>query len=122
LIQYLASLTTAKLILWGYFLWYLVFAYLYFDPDPRLWLTSLGLALIVGFALYTNARASSDGNRPLEAWQTFRFFLTPFCVSSFSALVKGRNFILIFSPNVEDNLIAAGIILAASVLVVMAKK
>jgi len=122
LIRYLASLSPPKQILWGYFLWYLVFAYLYFDSDPRLWLTSSGLALIVGFALYTNARTSNDGNRQLETWQTFRFFLTPFCVSSFSALVKGRNFILIFSPNVEDNLMAAGIIVAAYVLTVMAKK
>lgn len=122
MIRYLASITPARQILWGYFLWYLVFAYLYFDADPRLWLTSLGIALVVGFALYTNARASSDGTRPLENWQAFRFFLTPFCVSSFSALVKGRNFILIFSPNVEDNLIAAGIIVGAYVLSVMAKK
>jgi hypothetical protein len=34
----------------------------------------------------------------LEFWQTVRLFMMPFCVSSFSALVKGRGFILIFSP------------------------
>jgi hypothetical protein len=30
----------------------------------------------------------------------------PFCVSSFSALVKGKGFILIFSPRTNENLIA----------------
>ncbi len=121
MIQYLASLPAAKQILWGYFLWYLVFACLYFDPDPRLWLTSLGLSLIVGYALYTNAKTASHGNNQLEPWQTFRFFLTPFCVSSFSALVKGRDFMLVFSPQVQDNLIATGVIAGAYLLALLAK-
>ncbi|MBX9879336.1 MAG: hypothetical protein K2Y22_12825 [Candidatus Obscuribacterales bacterium] len=119
MIRYLASLPPAKQILWGYFLWYLVFACLYFDADVRLWLTSLGIALIVGLALYTNAK--SAGNTKLETWQTFRFFLTPFCVSSFSALVKGRDFILVFSPKLQDNLIAAGVIATAFCLTLFAK-
>lgn len=122
MIQYLASMPKAKQILWGYFLWYLVFASLYFDPDSKVWLTSLGLALIVGFALYTNAKTTTSGNHQLETWQTFRFFLTPFCVSSFSALVKGRDFILVFSPKLQDNLIAAGCIAAAYLLTVVAKR
>lgn len=122
MIEYLASLSKAKKILWGYFLWYLVFACLYFDPDIRLWLTSLGLALIVGFALYTNAKTTSNGSGQLESWQTFRFFLTPFCVSSFSALVKGRDFILVFSPKLQDNLVAIGVIAAAYLLTVIAKQ
>ena len=29
----------------------------------------------------------------------FRLFVTPFCVSSFSMLIKNRGFILIFSRN-----------------------
>lgn len=33
----------------------------------------------------------------------------PFCVSSFSALVKGRGFILIFSPRIYENVIALGL-------------
>lgn len=121
MIQYLASLPAAKQILWGYFLWYVVFACLYFDPDPKLWLTSLGLSLIVGYALYTNAKATSRGNNQLEPWQAFRFFLTPFCVSSFSALVKGRDFMLVFSPHLQDNLIALGVIAVAYLFVLMAK-
>ena len=34
---------------------------------------------------------SVESNR----WQTFRLFLMPFCVSSFSALIKGQGYILI---------------------------
>jgi hypothetical protein len=35
--------------------------------------------------------------------------MMPFCVSSFSALVKGRGFTLIFSPNPTEILLAVGI-------------
>ena len=64
----------------------------YFDPNPRLWLTSLGLSLIIGFALYISTTAAGNKKVHLEFWQTFRLFLMPFCVSSFAALVKGRRF------------------------------
>jgi hypothetical protein len=82
-------------VLWCYLLWYLVIVARYFDPNPRLWLTSLGLSAIIGIALILNA---GWGRGPLDRWQAFRFFLMPFCVSSFSALVKGRGFVLVFSP------------------------
>ena len=42
---YLAGLTPARTVLWCYLLWYLVVLVRYFDPSPRLWLTSLGLSL-----------------------------------------------------------------------------
>jgi hypothetical protein len=44
----------------------------------------------------------------LEPWPTFRLFVTPFCVSSFAALVKGQGFILIFSPKWRENALAVG--------------
>jgi len=71
----------------------------YFDPSPSLWLTSLGLSVIIGTALLINARTS--GGR-IEPWTTFRFYLTPLCVSSFSALVKGRGFFLVLSPRIGE--------------------
>ena len=52
LIRYLANLSTGRLILWCYFIWYLAVLIRYFDPSLRLWLTSLGLSLIIGFALF----------------------------------------------------------------------
>lgn len=102
LVRYLSNLSTGRLILWCYFIWYLVVAFRYFDPSPSLWLTSLGLGLIVGFALYTNAAASRPENVRPDPWQTFRFYLTPFCVSSFAAMVKGRDFFLVFSPRLDE--------------------
>jgi hypothetical protein len=97
LIRYLANLTMGRLILWCYFVWYAVVVVRYFDPSPRLWLTSLGLSLIIGFALYLSTTAGTNKVK-LDGWQAFRLFLMPFCVSSFAALVKGKGFVLIFSP------------------------
>ena len=97
-----------RLILWCYFLWYAFFVVRYFDPSRNLWLTSLGIALIVGIALILSTR-TGGGTARLDPWVTFRLFLMPFCVSSFSALVKGRGFVLIFSPRVIENFLALGL-------------
>jgi hypothetical protein len=104
--NYLANLSRGRLILWCYLIWYLVVLVRYFDPSPRLWLTSLGLSFIIGIALYLSV---TTGKTKPDRWQTFRLFLMPFCVSSFSALVKGREFILIFSPRLFENLVALGL-------------
>jgi len=109
LIHYLSSLSKGRLILWCYFIWYLVVLFRYFDPSPRLWLTSLGLSLIIGFALYISTTAAGETKVKLERWQIIRLFMMPLCVSSFSALVKGRGFFLIFSPNLDEILIAVGL-------------
>lgn len=109
LLRYLANLTTGRLILWCYFIWYVVVLVRYFDPSPRLWLTSLGLSLIIGVALYISTTAGSNAKVKLERWPTFRLFLMPFCVSSFAALVKGKDFILIFSPKPGEILLAVAL-------------
>ena len=109
LIHYLSNLSKGRLILWCYFIWYLVVLVRYFDPSPRLWLTSLGLSLIIGFALFVSTTAAGEKKLKLERWQVIRLFMMPFCVSSFSALVKGKGFFLIFSPNLEEILIAVGL-------------
>jgi hypothetical protein len=109
LIRYLSNLSKGRLILWCYFIWYLVVLVRYFDPSPRLWLTSVGLSLIIGFALYVSTTAAGDNKVKLERWQVIRLFMMPFCVSSFSALVKGKGFFLIFSPSLEEILIAVGL-------------
>jgi len=109
LLRYLANLSTGRLILWCYFIWYLVVLVRYFDSSLRLWLTSLGLSAIIGFALYISTVSAGMAKVKLEFWQTFRLFLMPFCVSSFAALVKGKGFILIFSPRIEEIGIAVGL-------------
>jgi hypothetical protein len=108
LIKYLRNLSNGRLILWCYFIWYCVVLARYFDPNPRLWLTSLGLSLIIGFALYLSTAAAGKDLR-LGFWPTFRLFLMPFCVSSFAALVKDKGFFLIFSPKPMETLFAAAL-------------
>jgi hypothetical protein len=122
LVRYLATLGTGRLILWCYFIWYLVVLVRYFDPAPRLWLTSLGLAVIIGFALYVSTTATGSNRVKLERWQVIRLFLMPFCVSSFAALVKGRGFILIFSPNPNEVLLAAALCALLCAVVFLLKK
>lgn len=122
LIRYLSRLTNGRLILWCYFIWYLVVLVRYFDANPFLWLTSFGLSLIIGFALYISTTASGSNKLKLERWPTFRLFLMPFCVSSFAALVKGKGFVLIFSPNAAEILVAIGLCGALCSVVVILRK
>jgi hypothetical protein len=110
-ICYLAGLSKGRFILWCYLIWYLVVLARYFDPAPTLWLTSLGLSGIIGMALYISATASPGSTKP-PFWPTARLFMMPFCVSSFAALVKGRGFVLVFSPRWIDSAIALAVILA----------
>jgi hypothetical protein len=42
----------------------------------------------------------------------------PFCVSSFSSLIKGKGFLLIFSPSASELAIAAGLCAAFSAIVI----
>lgn len=109
LIRYLTNLSNGRLILWCYFIWYVVVLARYFDPSPRLWLTSLGLSFIIGFALFVSTTKAGTAQVKLERWQVIRLFLMPFCVSSFSALVKGKGFVLIFSPRPIELLTAAAL-------------
>src|SRR5260221_385716 len=103
LANYLARLTGGRLILWCYLIWYLVVLVRYFDGTARLWFPSLGLSAIIGLALMLSTTASTRGATKLDRWQTFRLFLMPFCVSSFSALVKNCGFVLVFSPQWKEN-------------------
>ncbi len=120
--RYLATLSRGRLILWCYFIWYCVVLVQYFDAAPRLWLTSLGLSGIIGFALYLSTAGSGTTKVQLDRWQLFRLFLMPFCVSSFAALVKGKNFILIFSPNPAEIMLAVAICAALWLVVFVLKR
>ena len=104
LLAYFRGLNTPRIVLWCYLLWYLVMAAYYFDPAPLIWMTSAGISLIIGFALDLNNRAS--GAPTMRGWPLFRLYLFPFCVSSFSALVKGHGFMLIFSPVATETAVA----------------
>jgi hypothetical protein len=109
ILRYLRNLNTGRLILWCYFIWYLVVLVRYFDPDRRIWATSFGLCALIGFALYVNTAFSGPARLRIGFWPTVRLFMMPFCVSSFSALVKGHNFFLIFSPDPYEIVMAVSI-------------
>lgn len=120
--RYLAGLSAGRYALWCYFIWWAVVLVRYFDPDYRIWLTALGLSVIIGLALYINTTRSGTARVRLEPWPTFRLFLTPFCVSSFAALVKGKGFFLIFSPRWPEMAVAASLCLALGGLALLARR
>lgn len=103
--RYLLTVKRSKVVLWCYLIWYLVMACFHFDPSPRLWLTSLGISVVIGIALNLSVN-KSDTSEKSNHFQTMRLFLMPLCVSSFSAMVKDQGFILIFSPHWQENLLA----------------
>ncbi|MBS0336530.1 MAG: hypothetical protein JSS40_06910 [Proteobacteria bacterium] len=118
-LAYLSRLTPGRQVLWCYLIWYLVMATRHFDPAPGLWLTALGISAIMGVALYLSF--SVPGQRP-DRWHVMRLFLIPFCVASFSALVKGQGFILVFSPSLAEDLLASALCAAVVAACAVARR
>jgi hypothetical protein len=106
MIHYLSNLSRGKIILWCYLIWYLVIAYFYFDPEIHIWLNSAGISVVIGIALMLSV-SSNNGLKP-DKWQVFRLFAMPFCVSSFSSLIKGHGFILIVPPTPSEQVTVVG--------------
>lgn len=111
-IRYFADLRVPKLVLWCYLAWYLTIVSFYFDPAPVVWFTALGMAAVIGIALVFSTKVPGQG---MERWTLFRLFLSPFCVSSYSTLVKGKGFLLIFPT--QPRPLLAGIAACVAVVV-----
>jgi hypothetical protein len=94
-VRYFAQLPAGKIVLWCFLIWYASTVIHHFDPTPAIWLNALGISAIIGVALYLSVNNPAS---PPDRWTTLRLFLMPFCVSSFSQLIKGRDFVLIFPP------------------------
>ena len=119
----LHNLPTGPTILWRYFLCWALSIVNHLDSTPRIWLTSVGLSGIIGAALLISTQSQSSGRWVWpDRWVTFRLFLMPFCVSSFSALVKSAGYILVFPPSWRENAIGIGAIIAFLLLVFSVKK
>jgi hypothetical protein len=103
LLQYFCNIKIHKLILWCYLIWYLVVVTFYFDPMPKIWINSIGISAVIGTALMLSVSNSSS---KIDYWQTFRLYLMPFCVSSFSSLIKDQGFIVIISPKPQETILA----------------
>ncbi|MGM8361131.1 hypothetical protein ACSV4D_04360 [Flavobacterium sp. ARAG 55.4] len=93
---------TPKIILWCYLIWYFSMMSIYFEPSLKLWASALGISFIIGFALILS---TSQQGIHQDVWIKIRLFLFPFCVSSYSATIKGHDFILLFPNNITHVLI-----------------
>ena len=111
--RYFATWPAGKVALWCFLIWYLSTVAQHFDATPGIWLNALGISAIIGIALYLSVR--EPGKPPPDRWTVARLFLMPFCVSSFSQLIKGKGFVLIFPPDLHENAIS----LAACALFVL---
>ena len=93
------------------FVWYLVMLAFHGEAlNLTALVQALGLSLLVGTLLTGNAL----GGGPLRRRQVARFYLIPFCVASFTAATASAGFIVIFSPSLPENGLAA--LLAATPL------
>jgi hypothetical protein len=119
LIKYIYEIKLDKVILWCYFIWYITVVYFYFDPSPKIWINSIGISVVIGTGLILSV--SSEKVSVKDHWQTFRLYLMPFCVSSFSALIKEHGFIVFVSPKISET-IASGVSCVLFLLIVFVVK
>ena len=119
LIQYLYEIKLDKAILWCYLIWYVTVVCFHFDPSFKIWLNSIGISAVIGTGLMLSV-SSSKVKR--DRWQAFRLYLMPFCVSSFSALIKDQGFILFISPNIKETIVSASCCVLFILVVFLVKK
>lgn len=118
--HYLACLPGGKLVLWCYLIWWCSTVVHHFDPSPSIWLNSVGISAVIGIALLLSVGGLASASR--DRWQTFRLFAMPFCVSSFSSLIKGKGFILVFPPSASEQATSVGLCLAFTVMVMVLRR
>ncbi|MEG3954534.1 hypothetical protein [Microcoleus sp. herbarium2] len=102
-IEYLYEIKLDKAILWCYLIWYVTVVCFHFDPSVKIWINSIGISAVIGTGLMLSV-SSSKGER--DRWQAFRLYLMPFCVSSFSALIKEQGFLVFISPNIKETIVS----------------
>jgi hypothetical protein len=100
---YFVNIKPGRLVLWCYLIWYFVTLYFHFDPSPKIWINSLGISVVIGSALMLSVSGGATNH-----WQTFRLYWMPFAVSSFAALIKNKDYFVIFSPSFYEVSIALG--------------
>ncbi|MBI2799963.1 MAG: hypothetical protein HYX63_06680 [Gammaproteobacteria bacterium] len=120
IIGYFAVLSTGKIVLWCYLIWYLSTVAHHFDPSPSLWANSIGISVFIGVALVLSV--GNGGHAVSDRWQLFRLFAMPFCVSSFSSLIKGKGFMFIVPPSPNELATSAGLCAGFAVIVLGLKR
>lgn len=119
-IRYLSKLPNGKVVLWCYLIWWATTVLHHFDPSPSIWLNSVGISAVIGIALILSVGGLMAATR--DRWQTFRLFAMPFCVSSFSSLIKGKGFILVFPPSATELTTSVGLCVVFTALVIGLRK
>ncbi|MBM0741427.1 hypothetical protein JOY44_07315 [Phormidium sp. CLA17] len=123
LIQYFYEIKLDKAILWCYLIWYFVVVWFHFDPSLKVWINAIGISVVIGTGLLLSV--SSSAARNTDHWQTFRLYLMPFCVSSFSTLIKDQGFAVVVPPNIQETLVAlfgCGVFLSIVLTIKLTKK
>ena len=114
ILNYFKNLKAGKTVLWCYLIWYVITVFNYFDTNLGLWINSLGISIVIGLALMLSV--AGEQNWFKINWQTARLFMMPFCVSSFSALIKDENYFIIIPGNkfvLIQSIVACTIFIAA---------
>jgi hypothetical protein len=104
LVQYAYEMKPGKAILWCYLIWYIVVVYFYFDASLKIWTNAVGISAVIGTGLVLSV--TSNKAEKTDHWQTFRLYLMPFCVSSFSALIKDQGFMVVVPPRIQETTVA----------------
>jgi len=118
LIQYLYEIKLDKAILWCYLIWYVIVVCFHFDSSVKIWINSIGISAVIGTGLMLSV-SSTKGER--DRWQAFRLYLMPFCVSSFSALIKEEGFIVFISPNIQETIVSGSCCVLFLVVILVVK-
>mmetsp|Transcript_27707 Transcript_27707/g.51666 ORF Transcript_27707/g.51666 Transcript_27707/m.51666 type:complete len:126 (+) Transcript_27707:998-1375(+) len=75
--------------MWFLLFWYIYIMGFYGANEGGVWGTAIGIMFIVGFMLTGNMyHAPFEKYWREKKWATFRVFIIPFCVSSYSASVS----------------------------------
>jgi hypothetical protein len=119
-VRYFKNISNGKIVLWCYLIWYCVTLYYYFDSSLGIWLNSIGISIVIGIALLLSVSTSNSQQK--DHWQRFRLFIVPFCVSSFSSLIKGQGFILIVPPKPIEQIASVGACIIFLIFVFFVKK
>lgn len=120
IIGYFARLSAGKIVLWCYLIWYLSTVAHHFDSSPSLWMNSIGISVFIGVALVLSVGNGSYATA--DRWQLFRLFAMPFCVSSFSSLIKGKGFMFVVPPSANEFATSAGLCACFVVIVLGLKR
>eukprot|EP00479_Gromia_sphaerica_P009254 TRINITY_DN3833_c0_g1_i1.p1 TRINITY_DN3833_c0_g1~~TRINITY_DN3833_c0_g1_i1.p1 ORF type:complete len:190 (-),score=23.54 TRINITY_DN3833_c0_g1_i1:264-833(-) len=121
----IGSIRYSVIPLWCYLWWYLWILYSYYgwileNHEGTFWPTAGFLSLAVGIVLNVNAL---NGSKPViqqiieNPFKCLRFFIIPFCVSSYSAIASIIHFVSIFPDDGE--VLGVGFGVAAGIAVVL---